>query len=527
VIFSSEYNCLIYKAHPLLMRAEGARRINGSYITIPANLPNFQVLRRLSFVVPPPMEMGNYDWPVKRPWIPLPHQQTTANFLVLNPKSFCFNDMGTMKTLSALWAADFLMREAEKKNERFRCLVVAPLSILKSVWGMHIFEHFAGKRRYRILYGSHQTRQRALAQDADFYIVNFDGLTCGVPSDPRKALYGLAADLLARDDIKLAIVDEASAYRSATTRRHRAARSLVGARPYLWLLTGTPTPNGPLDGYGLAKLAGTTNGESFKSYQSRVMIHVSQWKWIPRASSAEAVNRLLSPAIRYNSDFLNLPPCTVEQREVALSTEQKHAWDGLRKEAVLALRNGALVHAVNEAALRIKLIQTAAGCIYDSSHATHDLNPSARLAEMEAIIEETSRKIIIFAPLTNVLEMLYNKLNKYERVILNGSVPMRERGEILRRFGNPNDSLRICLADPACTSHGINEFTSASCAIWYAPTDKNELYRQGVKRLDRPGQSGPVKIIQLISTQLEKEIYLRLDRNESMQGLILKFAEEK
>src|SRR5271167_4621945 len=527
MLFSAEYNCLIYKAHPLLMRAEGARRINGNYITVLASLSNLQNLRRLAFIVPPPLELGGYDWPIKHPWVSLPHQQTTANFLVLNPKSFCFNDMGTMKTLSTLWAADFLMREAEKRNERFRALVVAPLSILKSVWGMHIFEHFTGKRGYRILYGSHQARQRALAQDADFYIINFDGLTCGVPSDPRKAFYGLAADLQARDDIKLAIVDEASAYRSGTTQRHRAARSLIGARPYLWLLTGTPTPNGPLDGYGLAKLAGTTNGESFKSYQSRVMIHISQWKWVPRASSAEAVNRLLSPAIRFNSEFLDLPPCTVEQREVALSTEQKHAWDTLKKEAVLALKSGDLVHAVNEAALRIKLIQVAAGCIYDSEHNSHYLSPHSRLAEVESIIAETDRKIIVFAPLTNVLEMLYDKLNKHERVILNGSVPMRERGEILRRFGNPNDSLRICLADPACTSHGINEFTSASCAIWYAPTDKNELYRQGVKRLDRPGQSGPVKIIQLVSTKLEKEIYLRLDRNESMQGLILKFAEDK
>src|SRR5208282_2432369 len=36
-----------------------------------------------------------------------------------------------------------------------------------------------------------------------------------------------------------------------------------------------------------------------------------------------------------------------------------------------------------------------------------------------------------------------------------------------------------------------------------------------------------VLIVQLVSTKLEKEIYLRLDRNESMQGLILKFAEDK
>lgn len=527
MLYSAEHNALVYPAHPLLTRIEGHRRINGNYIAVPASLPNLQTLRRFSFPVVSPLENGNYDWPVRAPWTALNHQKITAGFLVLHPRCFCFNDMGTMKTLSSLWAADFLMREAEKRGERFRALVVAPLSILKAVWGQHIFDHFGGRRTYAILHGSHDHRRKQLARDADFYIINHDGLGVGMPSDPRKAPYGLAADLLARDDIKLAIVDEASTYRSGTTQRHRGARTLVGTRPYLWLLTGTPTPNGPIDAYGLARLAGTTSGESFKSFKDRVMVHVSQWKWVPRSNAGEIVSRLLSPAIRFNSDFLKLPPCVAEQREVAMSVEQKHAWDTLKKECVLAIKSGALVHAVNEAALRIKLIQVAAGAVYDGMHDSHDLNPSSRLSEVDAIISETTRKVVIFAPLTNVLNLLFKKLDRYERVILNGSVPGKDRAEILRRFGDPSDPLRICLADPSATSHGINDFVSAGVAIWYAPTDKNELYRQGVKRLDRPGQTGPVKIIQLVSTKLEKEIYQRLDRNESMQGLVLKFAEER
>lgn len=526
MIFSAEHNALVYPAHPLLTRIEGHRRINGALIAVPANLSNLQNLRRFQFPVVPPMELAGYDWPVRSPWTALPHQKTTANFLVLHPRSFCFNDMGTMKTLSTLWAADFLMREAERRSERIRALVVAPLSILKAVWGQHIFDHFP-RRSYAILHGSHDKRRAELARDVDFYIINHDGLSVGVPSDPRKAFHGLAADLQARDDIKLAIIDEASTYRSGTTQRHRAARTLVGTRPYLWLLTGTPTPNGPVDAFGLARLAGTTAGESFKSFKDRVMVHVSQWRWVPRANAGETVARLLSPAIRYSSDFLKLPPCTAEQREVAMSVEQKHAWETLKKECVLAVKSGELVHAVNEAALRIKLIQVAAGCVYDGAHNSHDLNPSGRISEVQAIVAETDRKVVIFAPLTNVLNLLFKSLSHHERVILNGQTSVRDRADILRRFGNKSDPLRILLADPACTSHGINDMVSASVAIWYAPTDKNELYRQGVKRLDRPGQTGPVKIIQLVSTKLEKEIYQRLDRNQSMQGLVLKFAEEQ
>ena len=43
-----------------------------------------------------------------------------------------------------------------------------------------------------------------------------------------------------------------------------------------------------------------------------------------RANAGETVARILSPAVRFNSDFLNLPPCTAEQREVAMSSGSRN-----------------------------------------------------------------------------------------------------------------------------------------------------------------------------------------------------------
>ena len=487
MFFSPEHNCLIYKVDPRLRDLEGARRINGEYIAIPASLANLQGIRRVGYAVPPPMEAAHYQWPLRAPWVPLEHQRTTANFLVLHKRAFCFNDMGTMKTLSALWAADFLM---EQEND-YRALVVAPLSILKSVWGQHIFEHLGKRRKYAILHGSHEHRRRELDKNVDFYIINPDGLCCGVPSDPRKALYGLARDLLDRTDIKLAIIDEAGAFRGATTRRSRAARAILGDRLYLWQLTGTPTPNGPLDAYGLARLAGTTNGESFKSFKDRTMIHVSQWKWVPRATATQAVNQLLSPAIRFSSEFLNLPPCTAEQREVAMSPEQNHAWTTLKKEAVLALQSGSLVHAVNEAVLRIKLIQVAAGCVYDSSHTSHSLNPTGRLSEVEAIIEETDRKVVIFAPLTNVLELLYRHLSKYDRVILNGATPQRHRADILRAFGDRTAVLGFASPIPLQQLTELTTLLAQACASGTLPPIRMSYTAKGLSGWIDLGKPAP------------------------------------
>jgi len=74
-------------------------------------------------------------------------------------------------------------------------------------------------------------------------------------------------------------------------------------------------------------------------------------------------------------------------------------------------------------------------------------------------------------------------------------------------------------------AHGLT-LTAASCIIWFAPTDRTELYLQANKRIDRPGQTKTNIVIQLAATKIEREIFRRLEANESMQGLVLQLAKE-
>jgi SNF2 family DNA or RNA helicase len=530
VLYSPNHNAVLYETDaplPLLAATEGGRRVNGSMVAIPASLGNLQALAARSMPVIPVMEKDGYDWPIRAPWRPLAHQKITANFLVLHKRCFCLNDMGTMKTLSALWAADYLM-EMERRNGRLlRAIISAPLSILRSVWSDALFANFMSRRTYVVLHGSAAKREKLLKQPADFYIINHDGLGVGVSSDRRSPFEGLAAELEARTDIRLAIVDEASVYRDATTKRHRVARKLIASKEYFWLMTGTPTPNGPLDAYGLARLVNGAHGESFQTYKNRVMMPAGPFKWLPRVGSAEAARKLLTPAVRYAiEDCVDLPPCTVQKRDAEMSEAQAKAYRDLKREAVLAMKSGKLVQAVNQAALRIKLIQVACGAVYDGDHESHELDAAPRIAVLEEVIEQCAEKVIVFAPLTNVLNMLYKALHdKFDCAIVNGAVSQDERTAIFRGFQG-GISPRVILADPATMAHGLT-LTAASCVVWYAPTDKTELYIQANKRIDRPGQLKNTTIVQIAATAVEREIYARLENNESMQGVILKLAEEK
>jgi len=61
---------------------------------------------------------------------PFDHQKVTSEFLSINKKAFCFNEAGTGKTSSVLWAADYLMNQDKVK----RVLIVCPLSIMQAAW---------------------------------------------------------------------------------------------------------------------------------------------------------------------------------------------------------------------------------------------------------------------------------------------------------------------------------------------------------------------------------------------------------
>jgi SNF2 family DNA or RNA helicase len=447
-----------------------------------------------------------------------------ANFMVLHQKCLNLSDMGTGKTLSTLWAADYVMEE----NPGMRCLIVCPLSITQRVWADAIVTHFMGKRTYRIIEGTPVKRRKLLAEPADFYIINYEGTCVGVTRNNRGhiTLGGLANDIANRKDIGIVAIDEARAYSNDSTRRHRVARATLVQKPYLWCLTGTPLSNGPLDAHGIARLVNNAHGESKTAFRQRIEYQVGPYKWLPKRGAVEEAYRLLQPAIRFEMrDCIDVPPCTETMRDVELSDEQKKSYANLKRDLVLDLGKGTRITTAHEAALRLKLIQISCGAIYDSGHEVTKLDCTPRLAVLREVIEEAKRKVIIFTPLTSVLHILYEELKEYSRAIINGQVSMKLRNEIFDRFQNAQDP-QVIIADPGCMAHGLNLF-AASVVVWFGATDRAELYLQGNKRIDRPGQTVPTTIVQLAATPEEREIYRRIANNQSMQGLMLDMVKDQ
>ena len=494
--------------------------VQDRFTAVRRTLHNSQILRLFDLPVLPVVTDETYDWPAAPGVKPWESQRIAANFMALNPRCFNLSDMGVGKTLAALWAADYLMQQHPPGT--FRALIVSPLSTLERVWANAIFKNFLSRRTFEILYGTAENRCRALARSADFYICNPDGVGVGAHTRNRFELDGFSAALAARDDIRLAIVDEASVYKDAQTKRHRLARMIFGQRDYLWLMTGTPTPNAPTDAYGLAKIVNNAFGKSFTTFRAESMYKQTMFKWVPQKDGYDKARRLLTPSIRFEiTDVWDAPPLTYQQRQVELTAQQKQLMVALKKDLQVDLGKGEPISAANEAAARQKFLQISLGAIYDEKHDWHAVDASPRLAELKELIEQAHGKMLIFAPLTSVVKLLYKELKNYTRAIVNGEVGQKERAKIFRAFQEEEDP-RLLIADPGTMAHGLDLY-AARTVVWFGCTDRTETYLQANKRAHRPGQRHPVAVVQIVSNALEREIYRRIDTNTSLQGALLQW----
>jgi SNF2 family DNA or RNA helicase len=331
--------------------------------------------------------MNDYNWPGQ--FKPFAHQKVTAQFLAERPRAFCFNEQGTGKTASVIWAADYLMSLGLLR----RVLVVCPLSIMKSAWQNDLFK-FAVHRTCDIAYGDRKKRVKIINNGAEFVIINFDGLA-------------IVKDEVLNAGFDLIVVDEASAYKNPTTERWKVLRDLNKKIKGLWMLTGTPAAQSPVDAFGLAKLVNPTGVTPFfGQFRDQVMLKVGMYRWIPKPNAQETVHNALQPAIRFEKDqCLDLPEVTYVERDAPLTAQQKKYYKILKDNMIMEAA-GEEISSANAATSINKLLQISGGAVYTDTKDIVEFDVSNRLQVILEVVEESSHKVLIFVPFTHTIELL-------------------------------------------------------------------------------------------------------------------------
>src|SRR6056300_1141742 len=80
-----------------------SKHLGGNDVLVKWGVDESRVLSNLNIRNVPSPILGKYDWVGK--YEPFDHQRTTASFLTMNRRAFCFNEQGTGKTGSAIWAS--------------------------------------------------------------------------------------------------------------------------------------------------------------------------------------------------------------------------------------------------------------------------------------------------------------------------------------------------------------------------------------------------------------------------------------
>ncbi len=480
-------------------------------VVTPHRLDEVRVLRNLGIKAPSPI-LHYYDWPGR--YTPYEHQRQTAAFLTLHHKGLVLNEIGTGKTQSALWAADYLIKTRQVQ----KVLIMSPLSTLERVWGDGIFTGLI-HRKFVVLHGTAERRLKLLKQDVDFYIVNHDGFP--IIKDEAQGMFDLV------------IVDEAAVLRNPSTNRFKIFRKWMDLNPTtrLWLMTGTPTPNEPTDAWALAKLVGSPYcTRTFTAFREQVMMKIGEWKHIPRPDSVETVRHILQPSVRYTRDeCFDLPETVVQTRRVEMSPEQTKHYKQMLKHFVVEVskeRTAGTISAVNEAVKIQKLVQIACGVAYDDEGRNVEIDCTPRLNVVREIIEEAGEKVIVFVPLTGTLHMLNKELEKHFTVgVVNGAVSAAQRNQIFHDFQHGKDP-QVLVAHPATMAHGLT-LTSASTIIWYGPINSNEVYGQANGRIERIGKRHVSNVIHIEGTDLEAKMYERLRSKQRLQGVLLDLIQQQ
>lgn len=463
------------------------------------------ILKNIGVTVPEPIKLY-YSWPGR--FKPMKHQVETAAFLTTHKRCLCLNDPGLGKSISSLWAADYLLEEGTAK----KVLIVAPLSTVNVVWAKELYHHFP-HRSFVVLTGSRAQRLERLYRPGwQFAIINHDGFT------------SIHEHL---KDFDVVIYDEATALKTPSSQRFRIFQKWVNThQPWLWLLTGTPFSQSPLDAWTLARLVGSPYvPRSFAAFREMVMQRVSTFKWIPRKEALDICKRVLQPSIRYSIDeCVDLPETLYVDREAELTPVQAKAFKEMREESIVKLQGDA-ISAANAAVALAKLLQICCGVVYNNDGDEIVIDSSPRYDTLVELIEEIGDKVIVFVPLRSVQVWLGEKLVKdgYDVAVVNGSTTKEERNVIFNDFQN-SDRIKVLLAHPKVAAHGLT-LTRAKHVIWYAPIYSLEQYEQANARIRRIGTQGKTTVWHIYATPFEKTMYNRLKNKQSVLKDFLKLVQ--
>jgi SWI/SNF-related matrix-associated actin-dependent regulator 1 of chromatin subfamily A len=408
---------------------------------------------------------------------PFPHQEEGIKFLLSKKKCILADDMGLGKTTQAIISA--LESESEK------ILIVCPANA-KINWMREIMLFGVPQEDISILKSGYWNPKK-------FTIINYDILSkFHTLVDGRKSYK--ESDLhrhLTNEGFDLIIADECHMLKNPKSQTAKVITEVAVGVERIWLLTGTPVANRPMDYFNLLKLCEspvTANWQYYafrycdaKKFKKKTKNGALRTIWITDGASNldELFNRTRGLILRRKKeDHLDLPPKIISPYFLELENMDKYnsVFDEYLEWAKSEGKKlGAGRHMVELIVLR-KFI------------AEQKVKHTIEMAE-EMI--ENGKKLIIFTNFTNTFDMLIDHFGKIA-VGHNGRMNDKQKQNSIDQFQN-NDKIKVFVGNLISAGTAIT-LTEATAVIMNDLDWVPANHEQAEDRCYRIGQSKTVNI---------------------------------
>jgi SNF2 family DNA or RNA helicase len=431
---------------------------------------------RLLYLLQPPLENLLAGRQVQVPSRPYPFQFEGIAFLMPRHAALLADEMGLGKTMQAILSLRLLFQSGLIRT----ALLICPKPLVPN-WCREL-RSWAADLPFEVISGDADARRVSWhVSNCPLKLVNYELLT-------RDA--ALLDDESVRFDV--VVLDEAQRIKNREAKTAQVVRSV--RRDRSWALTGTPIENRPED-----------------------LVNLFEFVDPHRIPPETPVNRLAHFTRDYilrrtKEDVLDdLPPKTIHDAYVELTSAQRQAYDMAETEGVVrlnALGDTLSVQHVFELVMRLKQI-----CNFDPL-----TKQSGKLERLEADLAEVAdsgRKAIVFSQWVEPLQWLAKTLAHLGPLQYHGRIPARERQNVLDRFKN-DATKHVILMSYGAGSVGLNlQYTNYVFLFdrWWNPAVED----QAINRAHRIGQREPVFVTRFVTPDtIEGRIAEVLERKRQL-----------
>lgn len=323
----------------------------------------------------------------------------------------------------------------------------------------------------------------------------------------------------------LMAIDESTTIKSKNAKRTKSIVKLGKMAKYRRIMTGSPITKSPMDLYTQCEFLNPEllGHKSFYSFQyeyaiiKRRNLGSYSFNQIVGYKNLKELNGLLdnfSYRVR-KQDCLDLPDKVYTKRVVELTPEQARMYSDLKKIALGICEEGTVTPTTILTQL-LRLQQVCSGHV-KLDDGTIKTFTSAKIKELEAVVEEIDGKAIIWANFTHdiesIVELLTNMYGEDSVVSYYGATSTDQRDYAMSSFQNPDSQVRFFVGQPRTGGYGLT-LTQASTVIYYSNSYDLEVRLQSEDRAHRIGQVNKVTYIDIIAEKTVDEKVLQALRSK-------------